>query len=59
MQAGLGEYGCHGLVITKEFGPRVRFGKIFTDLPLSHDRPVKFGVKEFCDMCRRCAGVSR
>jgi reductive dehalogenase len=55
IQAGLGEYGRHGLLITKEFGPRVRLGKIFTDLPLSHDRPQRFGVKEFCDVCRRCA----
>jgi len=50
----LGEYGRHGLVITPEFGPRVRFGKIFTDLPLGHDVPVEFGVSEFCEVCRRC-----
>ncbi len=55
IQAGLGEYGRHGLVITKQYGPRLRFGKIFTDMPLAHDQPVKFGVKEFCDICRRCA----
>ena len=55
IQAGLGEYGRLGLLITKEFGPRVRLGKIFTDLPLVHDRPRFFGVKEFCDTCRRCA----
>ena len=55
IQAGLGEYGRHGILITKEFGPRVRLGKIFTDLPLAHDRPVRFGVKEFCEQCRRCA----
>ena len=55
IQAGLGEYGRHGLLITKEFGPRVRLGKIFTDLPLAHDRPQRFGVKEFCDACGRCA----
>jgi epoxyqueuosine reductase len=54
IQAGLGEYGRHGLLITEEFGPRVRLGKIFTDLPLAHDRPRSFGVKEFCDICRRC-----
>ena len=54
IQAGLGEYGRHGLLITKEFGPRVRLGKIFTDLPLSHDAPIRFGVHEFCEMCRRC-----
>jgi epoxyqueuosine reductase len=55
IQAGLGEYGRHGLVVTKEYGPRLRFGKIWTDLPLEHDGPVKFGVKEFCDICNRCA----
>ena len=55
IQAGLGEYGRHGLVITPEFGPRLRFGKIFTDLPLAHDSPKKFGVREFCDLCRKCS----
>ena len=54
IQAGLGEYGRHGLVITPEFGPRVRFGKIFTDLPLACDQPQRFGVKEFCELCRKC-----
>lgn len=55
IKAGLGEYSRLGLLITKEFGPRVRLGKIYTDLPLAHDRPIRFGVKEFCDICRRCS----
>ena len=55
LKAGLGEYGRHGLLITKEFGPRVRIGKIFTDIPLAHDGPGFFGVKEFCEICRRCS----
>jgi reductive dehalogenase len=55
IKAGLGEYGRNGLLITKAFGPRVRLGKIFTDLPLAHDQPIHFGVKEFCTICRRCA----
>lgn len=55
IKAGLGEYGRNGLLITKEFGPRIRLGKIFTDLPMAHDQPIRFGVKEFCDTCRRCA----
>ncbi len=54
IQAGLGEYGRHGLLITKEFGPRVRLGKVFTDLPLTYDQPITFGVREFCEICRRC-----
>ena len=55
IEAGLGEYGRHGMVITPELGTRLRFGKIFTDLPLAHDRPHRFGVREFCQQCDRCA----
>ena len=55
IKAGLGEYGRHGLLITPELGPRLRIGKVFTDLPLAHDRPKQFGVKEFCEICRRCS----
>lgn len=54
IKAGLGEYGRHNMLITKEFGPRVRISKIFTNIPLVHDKPIKFGVTEFCNECRRC-----
>ena len=54
IQAGLGQYGRHGLLITPEFGPRVRIAKIFTDLPLIPDAPIDFGVTETCNICRRC-----
>ena len=55
VQAGLGEYGRLGILITREFGPRVRLGKVFTDLPLTPDQPIRFGVREFCEVCLRCA----
>ena len=54
IQAGLGQYGRHGLLITPEFGPRVRIAKVFTDLPLIADAPIDFGVTETCEICRRC-----
>jgi reductive dehalogenase len=55
VQAGLGEVGRHSLLITPEFGPRLRLGKIFTDIPLTPDKPHSFGVKEFCEICQKCA----
>ena len=55
VQAGLGELGRNGLLITPNYGPRVRLCKIFTDLPLVCDEPIEFGVAEFCDACQQCA----
>jgi len=55
LKAGLGEYARNQLVITTEFGPRLRFSKIFTNLPLTHDLPKQLGVAAFCDICTRCA----
>ncbi len=57
LQAGLGQYGRHGLLITPEFGPRVRIAKIFTDLPLNADQPIDFGVTETCNICQRCSSA--
>ncbi|MFQ6053324.1 MAG: reductive dehalogenase [Candidatus Bathyarchaeia archaeon] len=55
IDAGLGQLGRNGLLITPEYGPRVRLCKVFTDLPLEPDKPVDFGVTDFCRGCRRCA----
>lgn len=55
VQAGLGEAGRLGLLITPRFGPRVRLCKVFTDMPLKADKPISFGVKEFCEVCMKCA----
>ena len=55
IDAGLGEVGRHGLLITPKWGSRVRICKVFTDMPLLVDRPVSFGVHSFCRTCKRCA----
>jgi len=55
IEAGLGEYGRNGLLITPKYGPNVRIAKVMTDLPLLPDRPIEFGVKEFCTTCRKCS----
>ena len=55
IDAGLGELSRAGFLITPKFGPRVRISKIFTDLPLVPDKPVDFGVWDFCRICGKCA----
>ncbi len=55
IEAGLGEAGRMGIIVTEKYGPRVRISKIFTDLELQEDKPITFGVKEFCNVCMKCA----
>ncbi len=53
--AGLGEDSRMGLLVTPKYGPRVRLAKVLTDMPLDVDSPISFGVKEFCEVCGKCA----
>jgi ferredoxin len=54
-QAGLGELGRIGTLITSKYGPRARLGLVTTTLPLKPDTPRTFGVQDFCEKCRKCA----
>jgi ferredoxin len=54
--AGLGEIGRMGLLMTPELGPRVRLGVVTTDLPLLLDSPgYAQSVLDFCQVCQKCA----
>ncbi|MFC2043544.1 reductive dehalogenase, partial [Chloroflexota bacterium] len=55
IDAGFGEQGRNGKLITPQFGPGVRLCKVITDLPLLREYPVQFGVKKFCTICKKCA----
>lgn len=55
IDAGLGELGRNGLLVTPKYGPRVRIAKVITDLPMTPDYPIRFGVTEFCGTCMLCA----
>ena len=55
VEAGLGELGRNGLLITEKYGPRVRLCKVFTDMPLIPDSPKYFGAERFCNLCKKCA----
>jgi epoxyqueuosine reductase QueG len=54
IEAGFGELGRHGLLITPKFGPRVRLGTVTTNLPLIPDSPISFNAAEFCENCDVC-----
>jgi reductive dehalogenase len=55
IDAGLGELGRNGLLITRQLGPQVRLGKVFTDAPLVPDAAITFGVRTYCELCGTCA----
>jgi epoxyqueuosine reductase len=54
IDAGLGQLGKHGSLITAEHGSNVRLATVLTDLPLAPDEPVDLGVDDFCATCRVC-----
>jgi reductive dehalogenase len=55
VDAGLGQLGRMGLLVTPKYGPRVRLAKVITDMPLVPNAPIDFGVDEFCEACMLCA----
>ena len=56
--AGLGEIGRMGLVMTPGLGPRVRFAVVTTDLPLViNESGADPSVLDFCSICEKCADM--
>jgi len=51
--AGLGFVGKGGFFVTSEFGPRVRFATVLTDMVLS-SKPIK---ESGCGKCRACVSA--
>lgn len=57
IDAGLGELARSAKLVHPVYGPRCRISKVITDMPLVADQPISFGVKAFCDVCKKCARV--
>jgi len=55
VEAGLGEVGKNGVLISPKFGPRGSFPIVTTDLPLIPDNQADPGIQEFCRTCNKCA----
>ena len=54
VEAGLGQLGKHGSLLSKELGSMYRLGSILTRLPLVIDAPEDIGVDDFCARCQVC-----
>jgi len=50
--AGLGSFGQNNLILTREYGPRIRFTSIFTCASIE---PNPLRVEDLCTRCLRCA----
>lgn len=56
--AGLGEIGRMGLLMTPKLGPRVRIAVVTTDIPLAIDKKNDLSsVVDFCEICKKCADI--
>ena len=54
--SGLGEVSRIGDVVMNPFlGPRLKCGVITTELPMTVDKPIDFGLQTFCGNCNKCA----
>jgi epoxyqueuosine reductase len=54
VEAGLGQLGLNGQLLTPYAGSRCRISLIDTDAPLDLDAPVDYGIEGVCDNCRVC-----
>ncbi|MDJ0767353.1 MAG: reductive dehalogenase domain-containing protein [Ilumatobacter sp.] len=56
LEAGLGEMSRIGELVLNPFvGPRFKSVVVTTDLPLTPDRKIDFGLQDFCQKCTKCA----
>jgi len=54
--SGLGELSRIGELVLNPFvGPRFKSVVMTTDLPLVADKPIDFGLQDFCNNCWKCA----
>jgi epoxyqueuosine reductase len=54
VQAGLGQMGFNGQLLTPGAGARVTLTAITTNAHLAHDEPVDFGIPGICSECKVC-----
>ena len=56
--AGLGTVGYNHTLLTKEYGPRVRFVSVLTDAEITPDPVLEKSLCLQCGMCKKCCPTS-
>ncbi len=54
VEAGLGQLGANGQLLSPHFGSRARIAIITTDAPVAYTAPVDYGIHKFCQICQVC-----
>ena len=54
VEAGLGQLGACGYLLTPHAGNRNRLMIITTDANVTYDEPVDYGIHAFCQVCQVC-----
>ncbi len=54
VEAGLGQLGACGYLLTPHEGNRCRLMMVTTDANVSYDEPVDYGIHAFCQVCQVC-----
>lgn len=55
LEAGLGEGSRAGLIVNPFLGAAIKTAAVLTDFPLETDKPIDFGLQNYCEKCRICA----
>ena len=54
VEAGLGQLGANGQLLSPHFGSRARLMIITTDALVIYDKPEDYGINAFCNICQVC-----
>ena len=55
IEAGLGEGSRMGIALNPFVGSTFKASAVLTDLPLEPDKPIDFGLQDYCSKCKICA----
>lgn len=55
LMAGIGEVCRTGIILNPFLGLGFKAAAVLTDMPLEADKPVDFGLQEFCKSCKKCS----